>query len=102
MEKNGGVMKFNTVTQGKNGMEFTSVEGRFVKLDGFPDLRFFYYKDDKYYSVCELTTGRRVVGGFKLKDAKQRAVEVLGLMGAVETGRIIQESLAELGRVNDN
>ena len=95
-------MKFNAITQGKNGMEFTSMEGRFIKLDGFPDLRFFYYKKDKYYSVCELTTGKRVAGGFKLKDAKQGAIELLGFMGAAETGRIIQKSLAGLGQANGN
>ena len=76
-------MKFNIATKGKNGLEFTSVEGRFVKLDGFPNLRFFYYKDDKYYSVCEFLTGRRVAGGFKLKDAKRHAIETLGCVGTV-------------------
>ena len=79
-------MKFNIATQGTDGVEFTSVDGRFVNLDGFADLRFFYYKDDKYYSVCELTTGQRIAGGFKLKDAKRHAIKLLEHMKTISNG----------------
>ena len=93
-------MEFNIATQSTDGIEFTSVEGRFIELDGFTDLRFFYYKDDKYYSVCELTTGRRVAGGFKLKEAKRQAIEILERMGAVKTKLAIRKKLTLHGRAN--
>ena len=94
-------MEFNIAVQDKNGMEFTSVDGRLVKLDGFADLRFFYYKDDKYYSVCELTTGGRVAGGFRLKDAKQYAIELLGRVGDVKIELTIRKTLDMYGQANN-
>ena len=93
-------MEINIAIQGKSGMEFTSANGRFVDLCNFPDLRFFYYKEDKYYSVCELTTGRRVAGGFKLKEAKRQAIEILERMGAVKTKLAIRKRLGLHGQAN--
>ena len=87
-------MEFNIAIQSTDGIEFTSVNGRFIGLDGFADLRFFYYKYDKYYSVCELTTGRRVAGGFKLKDAKWHAIETLKRLGTATVKRRIKKCLA--------
>ena len=79
---------------------FISVNGRFIKLDGFSDLRFFYYKKDNYYSVCELTTGERVGGGFKLRGAKRQAIEILERMGAVKTKLAIRKRLTLHGQAN--
>ena len=95
-------MEFNIAVMKDYGKSsgFTSVNGRFIELDGFADLRFFYYKDDKYYSVCELTTGGRMGGGFKLKDAKRRAVEILKRMGAVKTKLAIRKKLDMHGQAN--
>ena len=93
-------MEFNIATQSTDGIEFISANGRLVELDGFADLKFFYYKDDKYYSVCELTTGGRVAGGFKLKEAKRQAIKMLERMGAVKTKLAIRKMLALYGQAN--
>ena len=83
--------------RGKDGDHFVPVKGRPVKIEGFEEFEFFYYKKNGLYYFVEAKSGLGL-GSFKrLKQAKKFAEEALKSIGAERFQEQIDKKVAENG-----
>ena len=82
-------MNYKIITEGGTWVKVT---GRPVRIKGFGDFKFFYWKEnDGRFSITEVATGRRVCSAYTLTKAREIATRGLTVMGKETFKKVIEE-----------
>jgi len=68
---------FTLQKQADGSIGFTKVKGHKIKIEGFEDFNFFYYKTIDKFFVIEQRSGQSIASTYRLKDAKWKAKDRL-------------------------